>query len=542
MARTCGLRIGRTDFDILILEGSTKKPSVVACRSGAIAEDSEDPQADMLAAIKEATKGLKIPGDAIGLVADSGQAAFRTLTLPFDDQSKIEQVIKFEVESEVPQWDIDEVVVDFHATSTTGVESQLLVTVMPKVALGDALAVATKAGLEPFEAEVDTSAVVNAAWKAGVLTVDGAQLLIHVGRTSTAMVVVDGGVVRSMRAAHIGSEHAGEETSRTRLLRELTRTVAGMQTANPLDGIHVCGQDFPGIAGEVIDDTAVTALQPFEDGDLPEGTGPGTYAAVFGAALARMGGGPLSASLRREELRFSGKLERLELPLAVLALLLAAMAGIWFVVLDKERRPLQADREKWMVTTNTFMLGDAKQGYAGKLTRPSDQLTSLVSSLEENADDHFDAMQRVKQQLNKEIGQLKKKLGTNADVRKPHSAFGALTRVLDVLEGLGREQTGYYSIRDVVATYRPGRGTTEDHVEVELKMTFFSKEGLRAAVVATEHFDNFREAVMEHDWCLEFPEVSYEPITAGEGGGGIAIESIQIKVDMSVLESEEGAA
>ena len=42
-----------------------------------------------------------------------------------------------------------------------------------------------EAGLEPLEAEADTSALVNAAWKADVLTVDGSQLLIHVGHTST---------------------------------------------------------------------------------------------------------------------------------------------------------------------------------------------------------------------------------------------------------------------------------------------------------------------------------------------------------------------
>ena len=541
MARTCGLRIGRTDFDILILEGSAKKPSVVACRTGSIPEDSEDPEADLVAAIKEATKGLKVPTDSIGLVVDGGQAAFRSLTLPFDDDSKIEQVLKFEVESEVPQWDIDDVVVDFHATSTTGVESQLLVTVMPKVPLGEAIAAATKAGLEPLEAEADTSALVNAAWKADVLTVDGSQLLIHVGHTSTSMVIVDGGVVRTMRAAHIGSEHAGEEASRTRLLREITRTVAGMQAANPLDGIHVCGKAFSGIVGEDVDGTTISALEPFEvldSSDLPPGTGAGTFAAAFGAALSRMGGGPLSASLRREELRFTGKLERLELPLAVMALLLAALAGIWFVVLDRQRRPLEADMQRWLATSNLFMLGDAKQGSPGKLSRPSTQLTALVEAVESNDEDPFQSMGRVKAQLSKEILALRKKLGTNTDVRKPHSAFGAMTRVLDVLEGLGRESTGYYSVRDLQATFRPGRGTTKDHVEVELKMTFFADEGNRSALVATEHFDNFRNAVLEMPWCQEFPEIGSDPI---EGGGGIALENISIKVDMSILDEEPAA-
>ena len=539
MARTCGVRIGRTDFDLVILEGSSKKPSVVACRHGRIPDDAEDPEAELTDALKAATKGLKVPGDAIGLVVDSGAAAFRSLTLPFDDAAKIEQVIKFEVESEIPQWDIDDVVVDFHATSTTGVESQLLVTAMPTEPLGAALDAATKAGLEPLEAEADTSAVVNAAWSAGVLSVDGAQLLIHVGRTSTAMVVVDGGVVRSMRAARIGSEHAGEEASRGRLLRELTRTVAGMQTANPLDVAWLCGQAFPGIAGEELEGVTVTELALFEADDLPEGTTPGHFAAAFGGALARMGGGPIAARLRRDELRFTGKLERVELPMAVFALLLAALAGIWYVVLDKELRPLEADMQKWMVTTNTFMLGDAKQGSAGRLSSPSKQLSALVESIESNpAEDPYGGMQRVKGQLQKEILNLKKRLGTNTDVRKPQSAFGAVTRVFDVLEALGREETGYYAVRDVVATYRPGRGSTQDLVEVELKMTFFASGGSGASIVATEHFDNFRNAIRDQDWCLDFPEVSSDPI---DGGGGIALENIVIQVDMSVVDEEAAA-
>ena len=183
MARTCGIRLGRTDFDLLILDGSTKKPNVVACVTGEIPQDTEDPVAELVAALKTATKGLKVPTDAIRVVGESGLAAFRNLVLPFDDASKIEQVIRFEVESDVPQWDIDDTVVDFHVASSTGVESHLINTIAPKAALAELLEIATKAGLEPQELELDTTALVNSAHRAGLLTVEGAQLLIHVNRS-----------------------------------------------------------------------------------------------------------------------------------------------------------------------------------------------------------------------------------------------------------------------------------------------------------------------------------------------------------------------
>ena len=534
MARSCGLRLGRNDFELLILEGSVKKPSVAACVRGTIPADSEDPDGDLVDALKEAAKGLKVPFDSIGLVVDSGLAAFRSLTLPFDDASKIEQVIKFEVESLVPQWDIDDVVVDFHVASSTGVESQLLTTVVPKAPLAEQLEVATRAGLEPLEAEVDTSAMVNAAWKAGVLTADGAQVLVYVGGSSTSMVVVDGGVVRSMRSARVGLQHSQEEGSRQRLLREVNRTVAGMQAAGELDGIYVAGADFPGIIGETIDGMELKILEPFEADCLPEGAHPANFAAAFGAALARMGGGLIKGSLRRDELRFAGKLERLELPLAVLALLLAAVAGIQFVVLQKERAPLEGDMQRWLLSSNSYMLGAPKQGKLGHLTRPDDKLRKQVEALEAGVEagtqDRYGALLQIRSTLQANVRELKKKLGKNTDIKKPQSAFGALTRVLQVLDGLGQERHGYFAIRSAIVNFRPAKGNSGDKVEVKLSMTFYSDV---SALQATEHWDNFRNEVRSRPWCLKFPETK---TTTLDGGGGIAVESIRIEVDMSVLD------
>jgi hypothetical protein len=518
----------------LILEGSVKKPHVASCVRGSIPADSEDPAGELLDALKEATRGLKIPTDSLGLVVDSGHAAFRSLTLPFDDAAKIEQVIKFEVESRVPQWDIDDVVVDFHVASSTGVESQLLTTVMPKAPLGEQIDLATRAGLEPLEAEADTTAMLNAAWKAGVLTADGAQVLIHIGSSSTSMVVVDGGAVRSMRSARVGSLHSAEEGSRQRLLREINRTVAGMQAAGELDGIYVAGADFPGILGEEVGGKELVALEPFEADDLPEGTTPATFAAVFGAAIERMGGGLVKGSLRREELRFAGKLERLELPLAVFALLLAAIAGIQFVVLQKERAPLVGDMQRWFLSSNAYMRGEIKQGKVGHLTVPDSKLNKRVDALEasvtDGSEDSYQALLQIRSNLQASVRELKKKLGTNTDIKKPQSAFGALTRVLDVLDEMGLDRSGYFAIRNAQATFRPAKSRTGDMVEVKLSLTFFSDVSV---LQATDHWTNFHNEVLSKPWCVDFPDTK---TTTLDGGGGIAADSIKINVDMSVLD------
>ena len=137
----------------------------------------------------------------------------------------------------------------------------------------------------PQEAELETTAMVNAALTGNICTVDNAQILVHIGEQSTSVVVMDGGKVREMRAIHIGalthelampapvleselpveSEDAApsplsvldtppdpaESQRRTeqaikRIRRELGRTVSAVRTVHPIESIYVCGFDLPG--------------------------------------------------------------------------------------------------------------------------------------------------------------------------------------------------------------------------------------------------------------------------------------------------------
>ncbi|MFT4708972.1 MAG: Tfp pilus assembly PilM family ATPase [Planctomycetota bacterium] len=528
MARTCGIRIGRTEFELLVLDGSVKKPSVSLCLRGEIPADSEDPLDALTSALKEATKGLKLPTDEVGLVVDAGSAAFRSLTLPFDDPAKIEQVIKFEIESQLPQWNIDDVIIDFHTVNSTGVESHLLVTAVPIEPLGDLIEAATKAGLEPFEAEVETSAMVNAAWSAGVLTVDGSQVLINVTGDTAAMAVVDGGSVRSMRAARLTGTG---DAARSRLMREIMRTVTGMQASTPLDGIYISGLSIPGIIGEEVEDVVIQTLTPFEGGDLPEGMTASNFAVVFGAALGRMGGGIIKPHLRREDLAFSGKLERLELPMAVLALLIAAVMGIHYVVLQKEIAPLEQDLHKWLDSSNRFMLGVPKEGQPGYIAKPSDSLRlqaeRLLADTSPESDDYL-ALRQIELSLNKEIKILKKNLGQDSDIRQPQSAFGAMTRVLNVLDELG-EDIGYFAIKEVSSIFRQARSQTPDMVEVSMNMVFFAEND----VVASRNWKRYFDEVESKPWCVEIIGPGTDSL---DGNVGISVSGIKVLVDMAVLD------
>src|SRR5690554_3732111 len=113
MARACGIRIGPRRFELFVLDGSPKKPKVVASASGSYPAGEEGPAA-AARALKEAVRAHSVPRDNVGVAIDGHSAAFRKVQLPFSDPNKIEPVLKFEVESQLPQFAIDDVVVDFH--------------------------------------------------------------------------------------------------------------------------------------------------------------------------------------------------------------------------------------------------------------------------------------------------------------------------------------------------------------------------------------------------------------------------------------------
>src|SRR5688572_11766807 len=115
MAKSCGIRIGPKRYELVVLEGSAKKHRITAFQAGEFPAGGEDPIAEKAQLLKDAAKRHGIPHDSVGLAIDSGLAAFRTIKLPFNDPNKIEEVLKFEVESQLPQWAIDDVVVDWLA-------------------------------------------------------------------------------------------------------------------------------------------------------------------------------------------------------------------------------------------------------------------------------------------------------------------------------------------------------------------------------------------------------------------------------------------
>lgn len=564
MARACGIRIGPRRFELVVLDGSAKKHKITAYMAGELPRDVDDPITSTSALLREAVKQHNVPRDNVGVAIDTGLAAFRSIKVPFADKAKIEEVIKFEVESQLPQWNVDDVVVDFQILESTDDSSDLLVTAVPKADLKTVLAICEKAGIEPLEAELETSAMVNAAYASNVCTADSAQVLVHIGETSTSVVVMDGGKVREMRAIHIGAlshefpsaptegEAPGEgeepapvapdvardpaevqrrlEQAIKRIRRELGRTVSAARTVHPIDSVYVCGLELPGLAGSRILDAEVRVLDVFEkDGGGPvEGFGP--LVVPYGVAVRQLGGGILRPSLRREELRYTGAFERVELPIAVVALLLITFLGVWFIFLMKERDlVVNQDLRYWRESAKNYLVGDIKKGKPGYLQSPPDTFMKYAANLDADTDRNpYEQLGRMQRILEDENKKLEKQLGQDAEVTQPQSALTGLVLVLGVLEK-GLNDQNRPSLRKAQATYTPPRAGKSDHVHVVFDVSFFADN----SVTATQNYENFIRDVEAEPWCQG--KVDRRSTTTLDGDKGIFVQGLPIDVDVSKI-------
>jgi Tfp pilus assembly PilM family ATPase len=561
MAQSIGIHFGEHSYDLVALEGGLKKHKVVCAVTGEIPR-GEGAAAEVIERLKAVAKEHKLRADSVYLALDSGVAAYRNLTLPFDDREKIEEVIKFEIEGNLPHFDIDQVVVDFLVLSSKpGVESNLLVTAVPKERLAGALRLCERSGLEALDAELEGTALFDAAYESGVFSEDTATVLVHVGDTSTTVVVADGQRLASMRSIRAGSGTRGGEASTDegdksgeqeqpaaevsapteeragtvqRIHRELVRTLSGARTANEIKNVYVCGQELPGLAGESLLDVPVLQL-PLMLGSVEN---PARYAAAFGAALRGFDGGTLKPQLRREELRFSGRFERLELPLAVFCLLLFTTLFVQYIVLDKQlewrdegdlAKNIKGDMQIWLERSNERMFPDPTRPRTVRLSDPPKDLMEYAKQAELGLDlerTKFEELLQIRRLLKIHIDRLSKELGQVSEITQPQSALTAMTLVFDVFAGLGEDAR--IGIRRFDANYQYPGGNRGDYILVTMDCDFFGASSLEA----TKTRERLEAQMKAQPWCVEFEGKSSKPL---DGDKGIQADGITIHVNLQKL-------
>jgi Tfp pilus assembly PilM family ATPase len=562
MARSCAFRIGPRRFELVVLDGSPKKHKITAYYAG---EFDLDPEADAVqvkaAALRDAARTHRIPRENVSVVMTSSSAAFRRIVLPFSDRAKIEQVLKFEVESDLPQFSIDDVIVDHHVLHVRDDGAEVLVTAVPKAEIAHVIAVCEKAGIEPLDIELETSAIVNAAISADLCHIDDAQVLVQIGEFATSVVVMDGGEAREMRVIHIGAmSHdapaaADTDTEATapaddalevarrvdqaikRIRRELGRTISGARTLNPVEAVYVCGMELPGLVGSTVLDVPVYILDCFDADSGQPADGYGQLVAASGGAYRQLGGGAIKASLRREELKFTGAWERLEFPIALVALLAATFLGLVVILQRQEITAATYDGSLvWLQSSNNYAIGNPKEGAPGRLKPsikalrdravPYDIDIGKGERLPKGLNDPIDELVAIDELLKKELLGVMTEVGEIQDVEPPQSAFVALAAVLDVLQD--NDAAWRVAIRGVKAETQVPRSGKSEFVRLSLDLTFFAP----TPVEASDHYAGFRTAVQAKPWCIscEFKQVRGAQEVGGEEEA-IIVDGLAIEVD-----------
>lgn len=575
MARSCGIRFGQRHASLVLLEGSAKKPKLRAHLEVEVAPGDEDPLGSLADALKAAAKAqkLKVSDEHVQLAVDSGLAAFRPLSLPFADKAKVEEVLKFEIESRLPQWDIDDVICDFHVRRSTPVESDLLVVAVKKSDLKARIDASARAGFEPHEVEIVATTLFEAARHAGLLAADAAQLLVHIGERTSTLVVVEGGRLASMRALQLGlgSTASSAEVEPTaegeaapelpvaaandperqkvvaeRLTREVLRTLSAGQREHAIAAVYLCGIEMADLVafdneGNPSGPHMEIAGVPIAPLDALREAAPELSLAerlrlvpAFGAALHGLGANGLTPHLRREELRYAGKFERLEVPLGVLGLFLLTLTTALFIVDYKVVEAREADLDAWTKSNHNYLIGSTNDGTRGRLPLAPDFIKNYSRRIAENPETdaertQLERLQNLNALLLQEIGRLERELGTKTDIAPPQSALEAMTHTLDVIHGMG-EQLGRFAIREVRAQQNPGTAGGGEHVQIVFNMTFWGD------LEATRAYNDMMNELERQPWVTR---VERRGTNTLEGGNGIYVDGITVQVDTNLISKEQ---
>jgi hypothetical protein len=309
---------------------------------------------------------------------------------------------------------------------------------------------------------------------------------------------------------------------------------------NEIEAVYLCGYHLPELEASGVLDLPVRSMEePLVESDSDPESDYRAAAVAYGVALRQLGGGVLKPHLRREELRFSGALERLELPLAVVALLLVTLLGVFNIFVQKEREFVDVALASWRDSSNNFMYPDPRAAQTAKLRYPSDKIKEYVEELRPLPDEtgeltviqddpernRLEQLRWIRQMLRNEVAQLEKELGRDGEVQQPQSALKAMTLVLDVLER-NKDVIRRPSIRGIRATYQTAGRNKPDRVIVSLDIVFFGNTALEG----TADFEKFRELIESKPWFLEFADTRSQPLETGEG---IMKSGIKIEIDVS---------
>jgi general secretion pathway protein L len=114
--------------------------------------------------------------------------SLRTVTLPFTDERRLDQVVPFEVEALLP-YSLDDLVVDHQPLHTENGNARLLVAALPKDILRRYITFFSQIGIDPSQMDLDTLALYSLAYH-GLQPISSETVMIEIGASKTGILLL----------------------------------------------------------------------------------------------------------------------------------------------------------------------------------------------------------------------------------------------------------------------------------------------------------------------------------------------------------------
>jgi len=199
MARSVGVELTPAHVRILALEHAGKVSKILQFHETPIPGGETPWDERAVEALKEAFTVSKIPRGRIVAALDSGDSILREVSLPFKGDDQIRKTVRFEMESLIHNYTIEQLVVASYKTGETDKGSLLLAAAVPKVVVEKRLKLFQSAAVDPVSLDLDVAAVFNAMLHAGAIATDEPLLLVHGTPKFTKLVFIEQRKPRSIR-------------------------------------------------------------------------------------------------------------------------------------------------------------------------------------------------------------------------------------------------------------------------------------------------------------------------------------------------------
>ncbi len=386
--KSVGIDIGSHSLKAVV--ASKKGPSVLISRFVEIPVSRSGPAEaeELAAAMEELCKHLKIGSALVVSCISTQQATVRNLEIPFSEEEKARQILKFQTEPYLA-FPIEKVIVDFYNTeSAPEGRMKVLLTAIHKDAIKEHLALLSRSQIDPEVVDVDFMALSNTVIRAEPGLREGAAVVFDVGASKTVACYLQEGKLLAVRCITLAgddfttaiSKELGvsfEEAERIkvaggisddstqgraerarsaigsvlkRFAAELDRTMhyfASQVRAGTFNKVILCGgaASLPGLDGFLAErlSAEVSVISPSEA--LKNRSGQQLplprFATAAGLALRGLGESLCLQNFRQEEYAYSRPFRRLRKRLALSGALVFGVAAVLifnlFASLDRYR-------------------------------------------------------------------------------------------------------------------------------------------------------------------------------------------------------------